>query len=172
VAKEKYTQRIKAEFIDQIDSLTLGEKQKTYLKSRWLDQLIWMENKAERAQRSYYNLKVTVIIAGVILPVLVTSNLGGSLAIAVKTIAVVLGLLVAGLTAVEDFFNYGERWRHYRSIAEMLKAEWWRYYNQNGRYEKKTHANNFLNFSNYVEDALRLDVKTYIKEVVKEDKHK
>ncbi len=172
MAKEKYAKRIREEFNTQIDSLSLDDRQKTYLRLRWLDQILWMENKAERAQRSYYGLKVTVILAGVILPVLVTSNPGGTLAQAVKLVAIILGLVVAGLTAIEDFFNYGERWRHYRSIVEMLKAEWWRYYNQTGRYEKKTHANNFLAFSNFVEEAIRLDVKTYIKEVVKEEKRK
>ncbi len=168
--KNAYLRQLKDGFDHQIQALDLSEQQKTYLKYRWLDQVLWMENRASQTRNSYYFLKVIVILAGVILPVLVTTNPGGNLANVVRTIAVILGLVIAGLTAVEDFFNYGERWRHYRSIVEMLKAEWWRFYNRNGRYAGKTHDQNFITFANEVEDLIRLDIKTYISNVVKEDK--
>ncbi len=168
--KNAYLRQMKEGFDRQIEALDLDEPQKTYLKYRWLDQVLWMEKRASQTRNSYYFLKIIIILAGVVLPVLVTTNPAGNLAGVVKTITVVLGLVIAGLTAVEDFFNYGERWRHYRSIVEMLKAEWWRFYNRNGRYAGKTHDQNFTTFSNEVEDLIRLDIKTYISSVVKEDK--
>jgi len=172
MAKATYDQWLKEEFSKQIDSLDLKEEQKTYLRYRWLDQVLWMSKKARQARDWHYGLSVVIILAGVTLPVLVTTAFGGTLGTVVKTIAIVLGLVVAGLTAIKDFFNFGERWRHYRNTVELLKAEWWHFYSRNGSYADKTHAQDFVYFCDRIEEMFNLDVKTYITEVVKENKQK
>jgi hypothetical protein len=56
------------------------------------------------------------------------------IASAVGWITVGLSLLVALSAAVEQFFNYGERWRHYRRMAELLKIEGWEFFHLSGHY--------------------------------------
>ena len=36
-----------------------------------------------------------------------------------------LSQVVAISAAIEEFFHYGERWRHYRRTAESLKTQGW-----------------------------------------------
>jgi len=62
--------------------------------------------RANHAWVWHYDLSAVIILAGVILAVLVTTAFGGTLGTVVKTVAIVLGLVVAGLTAIKDFFNY------------------------------------------------------------------
>ena len=38
--------------------------------------------------------------------------------------------------AVEGFFRYGERWRHYRRTAELLKTEGWQFLQLTGHYRR------------------------------------
>ncbi len=168
MAGKSYLGWLESEFGNQIDSLGLNDRQKIYLKGRWLDQVIWMEKKANRARNWHYALKVIVIIAGVLLPVLVTTTFSDVLAEIIKITTIALGLIVAGLNAIEAFFNYGDRWRHYRSTVELLKAEWWQYYSGSGRYAGKTFAKNYADFTDRIEDLIRLDVRTYINSLVKE----
>jgi hypothetical protein len=51
-------------------------------------------------------------------------------------------LLVATSAAIEEFFHFGERWRHYRRSVELLKAEGWKFFELAGVYgvEGKGHA--------------------------------
>ena len=62
--------------------------------------------RANHAWVWHYDLSAAIILARVILAVLVTTAFGGTLGTVVKTVAIVLGLVVAGLTAIQDFFNY------------------------------------------------------------------
>ena len=45
-----YADWMRAEFGDLIDALDLDEMQKRFLRSRWLDQVIWLEGKAAQTQ--------------------------------------------------------------------------------------------------------------------------
>jgi hypothetical protein len=43
---------------------------------------------------------------------------------------VALGVIVAATSAVEQFLNTGERWRHYRATVERLKSQAWLFIEQ------------------------------------------
>ncbi len=153
-----------------IDALDLSDLQKHFLRSRWLDQVIWMEGKADNARSWHYRLRLTVIIGGVIIPALVslnTSTLG--IAQVVGWIAFGLSLLVALSAAVEQFFNYGERWRHYRRMVETLKIEGWQFFQLSGPYRRyKSHAEAYPAFAARTEETNQHDVESYITSVVRE----
>jgi hypothetical protein len=44
--------------------LELGTRQKRFLRSRWLDQLSWLEGKAKQCQQRYYRLRLSRSSAG------------------------------------------------------------------------------------------------------------
>ena len=67
-----YCERLKAEMSSLIDTLDLSDLQKRFLRSRWLDQVVWMEDKTAEAQKRYYLLRLTSIVGGVIVPALVS----------------------------------------------------------------------------------------------------
>ncbi len=78
-------------------------------------------------------------------------------------------LVVALTAAVEEFFHYGERWRHYRRTVEWLKSEGWEYFQLGGPYRRyKTHAEAYPAFAGRVEEIIQRDIDQYVTKVVQE----
>jgi hypothetical protein len=165
-----YEDWLRSELAPVIDQLELSDLQKRCLRARWLDAVLWLEGKAKQAQRLYYGLRLVIIIGGVIIPALVSIDLGsdraGSL---VRGTTFGLSLLVAISAAVEGFFRYGERWRHYRLTVERLKIEGWQFLQLSGPYARqRSHGSAYPEFAAQVEEILRSDVQQYITEIVRE----
>jgi len=157
-----YADQTKREFAEIIAGLDLNDLQKQYLISRWLDQLLWFDGKAAFNQRRYYALRLVTIVGGVIVPAIVSYNVGkdkgGTLGWAVFSIS----LLVALAAALEGFFRYGERWRTFRRTAEVLKAHGWQFFELAGPYTAPDHATAFPTFAAQVETLVQQDVQAYI----------
>jgi hypothetical protein len=160
---------MKTDLEELIDELEIDDRQKRYLRSRWLDQVLWMEAKAGNTQFYYYVLRITAIVGGVIVPALVGVNFDEQTNQIVRILTFVIGLLVAISVAVEGFFHYGERWRHYRSSVEFLKSEGWQFFQLSGRYATfTTHSQAYREFASRVEEILSAEVIKFVKEVVAE----
>src|SRR6266542_4401545 len=167
-AKDAHADSVKEELRARIDALALSDEEKELLRARWLDQVVWMEGRARRAQRRYYAFRLTTVVGAVILPALiaqpVSSPTGRDV---IRWIAFGLSLVVGVTGAVEHFFRYGERWRHYRQTVEWLKIEGWHFFLGTGAYERfATHADGFRTFSGRVEDVLQQEVAEFFGRVV------
>jgi Protein of unknown function (DUF4231) len=167
-----YREELKGSLGEMIGSLdALEPLQKEFLTRRWLDQLLWMEGAALKAQMRYYGLRLVTVIGAVVVPVLVSLDLGGDVGEVVSWTTVVVSLVVATSAALEEFFKFGERWRHYRRTVERLKAEGWLFFELVGEYVSPNgHAGAFPQFAARVEDLLREDVEVYVTQVVREKK--
>lgn len=170
--KYDYNEQLKQDFGRIFEELKLTSLQKKFLRSRWLDQVLWMEGRAARARDRYYWLRLATIIGGVIVPILLGLNFTNkNLDSALKKFTIVLSGVVAVSSAVEEFFHYGERWRHYRRTAESLKAQGWQFFELSGPYYRdKTHEEAFSIFANVVEDIIQHDVEVYATQVTQEKK--
>ncbi|MBW4502202.1 MAG: DUF4231 domain-containing protein [Scytonema hyalinum WJT4-NPBG1] len=159
-----------------IETLELSDLQKQFLRSRWLEQISWMGGRARDARNWYYRLRLTAIIGGIIVPILVSLNTSDNKNFAsyVRWGTVGLGAVVAISSAVEEFFHYGDRWRHYRHTTESLKTQGWQFSQLSGLYSGyKSHQEAFSNFAAQIEDILQRDVDVYVTEVVyKKEKQK
>jgi hypothetical protein len=155
-----------------IEALELSDLQKHFLHSRWLGQLLWLDGKAVSCQRRYYALRLAAIIGGVIVPALVSLNLQDATAHqAVRWLTSGLSLLVAVSLAVEEFFHFGERWRHYRRTVEALKIEAWQFFQLSGPYQSHPgHREAYPAFDARVEEILQRDVEVFITQVTSERK--
>jgi hypothetical protein len=152
------------ELVDMLDDLTPQQKQ--LLKASWIDQLEWMGRAAVRAQRRYYRLRIVMVIGAVVVPALVGLNVRGGIANALLWVTFALGLVLGSATAIDQFFDFGERWRHYRRTSERLKAEGWLFLELAGDYEgAPNHCAVFARFARRVEDLLREDVDSFIAQV-------
>lgn len=60
-----------------IEQLDLEQKQKDFIKARWLKYVLWWDKRSRDAKTPYHRLRVTAAIAGVITSALVGANLGG-----------------------------------------------------------------------------------------------
>ena len=127
-------------FNELIDSLKLNTLQNAFMKQRWLSQQQWMSAKSNQARNRYYIIKLIIVISSTLLPALISFDFGIENARTVKLITLGLSLAIAISAGLEEFFNFGERWRHYRSTSELLKAEGWRYFSLTEHYQNiKSH---------------------------------
>ena len=173
-SKNTYRNWLKQDLGSLIDALDITDLQKHFLHSRWLDQVLWMEGKADHAQKRHNLLRLTAIVGGVIVPSLVSLNISSEgTMVVIRWLTFAISLLVAISVAVEEFFHYGERWRHYRRSVESLKIEGWEFFQRSGTYQSfNDHSSAYPAFAAKVEDILRHEVDVYITEVVKEKKKK
>jgi hypothetical protein len=161
-----------------LESLDLPEFQKDLLRARWLSQLQWMSRQASRARRRYLWLRIPVVIGGVLIPAFVSMLLGGGTTISwlgnlpvevIRVMTFTISLGVAVLAALEEVMNYGDRWRHYRRTAELLKTLGWQYLMLSGVFRRHgSHAAAFVTFSERVEDTLNEDVEGYLGRIATE----
>lgn len=170
--RDEYRQQLKDQLNELFASMDLKENQKHYMRGRWMDQVIWMEGRATKARDWYYRLRLMTIMGGVIIPILVSLNFNENQrhwSIAIRYTTISLGAIVAISSAVEEFFHYGERWRHYRRSVESLKTQGWQFSQLTGPYATcTTHTEAFPLFSLQVEDVIQRDVEVYATQVVSE----
>jgi hypothetical protein len=165
-----YGDWLKQDLGSVIDSLPLDEVQRHFLRSRWLDQVLWMEGRATHARRRYYTLRLTAALGGVIVPTLVGLNIDGDAGGAVQGLSIGLSLLVALAVAVEELMRFGERFRHYRRAVELLKSEGWQFFQLAGPYRRHdTHIGAYRSFASRVEAIIQPSVEVYVSEVLSED---
>jgi hypothetical protein len=69
--QDNYPEFLKQDFQQLFDRMNLDDRQVHFMRSRWLDQVIWMEKKAAHCRDRHYQLRLTAIILGVIVPILV-----------------------------------------------------------------------------------------------------
>lgn len=172
--KDPYREFLEKDFNKLFEMLELREPQRQYLRSRWLDQVLWMESRAGKSRDRYYKLRLTSIIGGVIVPILVGLNVNDQrIANVLRNVTIGLSTVVAVSAAVEEFFHYGERWRHYRRSVETLKTQGWQFSQLTGLYASYgTHSEAFQIFAAQVEDIIQKDVELYATQVAQANSKK
>ena len=170
--KDPYREFLKKDFGEIFDTLKLPDLQRKFLNSRWLDQVLWMEAQAVQARNRYYTARLMTIVGGIVLPALVSLNLNnGKVRDTLVWSTFGLSQVVAISAAVEEFFHYGERWRHYRRTVESLKTQGWQFFQLSGSYVTyKTHEEAFTIFSNQIEEIIQRDVEIYATQVIQQKK--
>jgi hypothetical protein len=167
--KDAYTEFLKQDFKRLFDQMELNDIQRHFLGSRWLDQVLWMEKKASRCQKQHYRLRLTAIVLGVLVPVMIGFEFENEhLQRFKKYLTIGMGSVVAVSAAVEEFFHYGERWNHYRRTVESLKTQGWQFSQLSGEYNAYlTHAQAFSSFSQTIEEVIQRDVEVYVTQLSK-----
>ena len=167
--KKSYSEYLKEQFGDLIDSIELEELQKKFMKNRWLDQLVWLENKANKCRDRYYKLRMITIIGGVIVPALITSTNSVNNSSVLMWAVIIISQAVAISAAIEEFFKYGEKHSQYRKTAENMKSEAWQFFQLSGAYKNFTsHRNAYADFAQKIENILQDDVQNFIARIMQE----
>jgi hypothetical protein len=157
---------IRNDYSALVDQLGLTAFNRHVLRSRWLDQVLFAERSSGRAQRMHYSLRMIAIVGGVLIPALVGVSASASVGNTARTAAWFVGVMVAIAVAIDGFYHYGERWRHYRRLAERLKADGWLFFELAGPYSRyDTHEAAMHRFCVRVEALLAEDVGAYLTSV-------
>lgn len=149
-----------------IAALQLGASQINYLSARWLDQVRWLDGKAVDCQRRYYRSRRSILVCSALVPVLLGAAEGYT---PLRIAAGGLSLVVTLAAGWEAFFRYGDRWRHYRAIAERLRREGWLYIERSGPYaDYPSHARAHAAFVLNAEQILADDVEQFVSRIAAE----
>jgi Protein of unknown function (DUF4231) len=169
---DTYPEFLKKDFNQLFDTMGLDARQTQFMRSRWLDQVLWMEKRAAHCRDRHYQLRLTAIVLGVLVPVLVGIDPGWNLMSrrVFKGLTIALSSVVAVSTAVEEFFHYGDRWYHYRRTVESLKAQGWQFSQLCGSYRSyKSHNEAFTIFADQIEEIIARDVEVYVTQIAKSE---
>ena len=152
------------EWLDrQVDHLTLDDQGREYFRGRCVAYLRYLEKEARVNMHRYYGLRIPAIVLAAIVPALVAANLGPGW----RVVTVAFGVTVAAATAIEHFVSAGEKWRHYRQAAEIMKSEAWLFVELADRYARcATHQEALPKFTSAVETMVRGDVRDYVTRIV------
>ena len=186
--------------VDRLNDL--DDLQKACLKKRWIDQMAWFDKKATIEKKWYQKFRLTIIIGGLLVPMLVGSNINLSnlnspesttqqtaenlndelpdpfnkLDFYINLLTLVVGLLVAAAAALDEFFQPGQKFRDYRNAAENLQIQGWQYLQLTGPYNQfATHSAAFSTFTRHVEEIIEKDVQRFVSRIddrLEEDKRK
>jgi hypothetical protein len=148
-------------------SFQLTDEHRHFVSSRWLETVLWMEAAAQRTRTRYYALRLTTVVGAVIVPALVSINAVGGAEAAITWLTFAVSLVVAVSAAIEGFLRFGDRWRHYRSLAEELKTEGWDFNELSGPYRAEDHETAFPTFVERVNGLLRRETQEYIEEIAR-----
>jgi Protein of unknown function (DUF4231) len=160
-----YSEQLKQDYAVIIDKLDLSELQKDYLKKRWLDQVLWLEKRAGQMRDLHQRLRMSAIVLGALIPVLVTFNFETKLDHVVKAFLATAGASVTIVSALEGFGQYGNRWYSYRKSVELMKSHGWQFFEKTGSYRTySNHADAFSSFSDRIEEIIQQDVQVYTAE--------
>lgn len=162
-----YKQQLEQNFERLIEELDLEKRQKLFLKHRWLEQVLWMEDKSNVCRDRHVRLKLTAIVLSVITPILITASTQLSSQQKwdnwIKGTTIAISSVVAVAASVDEFFNYGKRWYGYRQAVESMKSEGWQFFQLTGSYQTyKGHDQAFSVFANQVEEIIRRDVNLFV----------
>ncbi|NES23094.1 MAG: DUF4231 domain-containing protein [Symploca sp. SIO3E6] len=163
MAKNSSQDDLKQQFIELIDQLELPDLNKQFMKSRWLDQLLWLEKKSGGAKTWSHRLRLTIIVGGVLVPALVSLNFNNNrLGETIGWVTFGLSQLVAISAAVEEYFHFTDKYSQYRQTAECLKSEAWKFFQLSGTYKQyPDHMQAYSIFALRVERFIQKDVQTF-----------
>lgn len=93
-------------------------KPSDYIEQRAKQYQAWYDNKAVTAKSSYLRMRTTIVLGGVVVPVIVNSAIPGK-----DVVASIISLVVAAFVALESVYHYREQWKNYRSTEQFLGRE-------------------------------------------------
>src|SRR4051794_30939070 len=142
--------------------MALGDAWDRRFDGRLLGQLGWMQAYAQKNRMLHQGFRLTVILAGVTVPALVSLSLAGEAATWVRWLTFGLSLVAALAAAVDEFLAFGDKWRHFRGIAETLKSEGWSFVQRVGPYESLDHDAASRLLAMQVENISKREWETYL----------
>lgn len=143
--------------------LALPEGQQQALQARYIRYVDWLERAATRSRRAHYAMRLTAAVGGVLVTSMSSAEVLGDPVSIVKWILLGTSLAVGVALALDGFLNLGERWRHYRRSAEILKSQGWRLIQRTEPYTGLADEDAARMFAARVEDLIDDETGGYIR---------
>ena len=119
----------------------LDNFQAEYLKSRLVNQIVYMDGKSNKCKKQYIKSQMTSIIGGVVVTALVglstfvPDEKYGDIRKFFGVTAFIVSQVVTVTSAVEQLHKNNELWLFYRRSNEYMKSQLWHFLELTGPYE-------------------------------------
>ena len=157
-SKQNY---LKDEFEGLIDRLELSDLEKQFMKSRWLNQLLWLEGRAKSTKTWSTRFRMMTIIGGVLVPAFVSLNFNdNAFGRYIGWVTFGISQVVAISASMEEYFSFTEKQTVYRKTAESLKSEAWKFFQLTGSYKSfDDHQSAYAQFALRIERFIQEDIQ-------------
>jgi uncharacterized protein DUF4231 len=146
-----------------LDALDLPDVQRQQLKARYLDYVVWLQSNATGSRRWYYTMRLIAAVGSVVVASMSSAQVLGSPPRIVAWILLGTSLGTGVALAIDGFLNLGERWRHYRAAAEILKSQGWRFIQRTAPYDNLDDTDAARRFAGDVEELIAKEIGEYVK---------
>ncbi len=147
--------RLREDLSTIIESKELGlsNLQKGYLRSRWMEEMLQLSRRHNRALRGFYALRLATVLGCLLILMLVSVSFQeGVWDTSIRWLTIFFSLFVSACVVIEHLFNFSESYLRHERTAERLKGEGWRFLQLSGSYQIYTsHSEAFPVFANKVE---------------------
>ena len=168
----EYGEQLKQDFYVLIDALDdIDHIKKEYMKRRWLDQVLWMENRSGQMWTWHRRLRVGMIVASSLVPfvTVIDAQCHSMTQQILKLLTVGLSVVVTVGATLDEFFSFGDRWYSYRKAVELMKSQEWQFLELSGAYrEYEDRAEAFPVFADQIESIIQRDVELYVTEGIRQ----
>ena len=139
----------------------LAPGQVEFIKSRWLHQVQFWDQRSRGARWKYFGLRAVMVLGGVSVPVIL--NVGPEF-LGSRTPGVIafVSALVAAAAAWEGVANYQQIWLEKRRAAELLKCEGWLFLQGAAKYAGQPVPVAAAIFAEEVEQQIAKEVGEYV----------
>jgi hypothetical protein len=134
------------EIHNAVNLLELSDLQRTVLRGQLICTLHFWDEKARRGGRKHLWLRTAATMAGVTVPVLVGLKTA-EWSTEIYWITICLSLVAVLANALDDLWDFGQSWRHFRGTAEEARFEFMEYLTRTGEYAGQTDEDGFLRFA-------------------------
>ena len=167
-----YGEQLKQDFYVLIDALDdIDHIKKEYMKRRWLDQVLWMENRSGQMRTWHRRLRVSMIVASSLVPFItvIDAQCHSATQQILKLLTVGLSVVVTVGATLDEFFSFGDRWYSYRKAVELMKSQGWQFLELSGAYrEYEDRSEAFPVFADQIESIIQRDVELYVTEGIRQ----
>ncbi|HEX6094907.1 MAG TPA: DUF4231 domain-containing protein [Thermoanaerobaculia bacterium] len=140
-----------------IASSPLPAAEQEYLRKRWLEQILWWDDRSRKAKRRFFWARSIVVCGAALVPFILTISPDD------RVFAVIAAFVSAGVAisaGIESLHNWGGIWLEKRNAAEVLKAEGILFLNRAGIYADQ--AAPFAKFVETVEAKVVVEIGQYV----------
>lgn len=106
-----------------ISSLSFTDPEQQYLRTRWLHQVRWWDERARSARHYFYWVRSFVVGGAALVPFLLTIGAESAYKSEFAVVAALVSVIVAISAGIEFLHIWGGVWLEKRNAAEGLKAE-------------------------------------------------
>lgn len=160
-----HTVRILVSLVQTDPALHANPERLTWANDRWLYGISHLGRRISGSRKTVYWLRGPTVFGSLLVPILATGAANSAEAPFWRWATVVVSLIVALCTAIDQVVRPAARWRLVREARSALEAEGWAFLQRVGKYASSNHDERFQLFFTAVEAIWSEYERTYLSQV-------